>query len=159
PAKAAEALARFQGVKRRLEVRAEVDGVTVYDDFAHHPTAVAATLAALRGRVGKSRILAVMEPRSATMKLGVHKDSLAVSLEAADRVFIYQAPNIGWDVAGAIRPLGTRASVLKDLESLADAVMGELQRGDHVLIMSNGGFGGFHEKLIDKLERKAAPRC
>jgi len=159
PDMAARALAHFQGVKRRLEVRAEVDGVTVYDDFAHHPTAVAATLAALRGRVGQARILAVMEPRSATMKLGVHKDSLAASLEAADRVFVYQAPNIGWDVAGAMRPLGTRASVLKDLDSLADAVMGELQRGDHVLIMSNGGFGGFHEMLIDKLERNAAPRC
>ena len=159
PARSAEALARFQGVKRRLEVRAQVDGVTVYDDFAHHPTAVAATLAALRARAGKARIVAVMEPRSATMKLGVHKDSLAASLEGADRVFVYQAPNVQWDVSGALRPLGTRASVIRDIDALTDAVMGELQRGDHVVIMSNGGFGGFHEKLIDRLERNAAPRC
>ena len=157
--RAAAALSVFQGVKRRLEIRAEVDGVTVYDDFAHHPTAVAATLAALRARIGKARLIAVMEPRSATMKMGVHKDSLADSLSTADRVFMYQAPNVSWDVPGSVRALGSRASVLKDLDGLADAVMGELQRGDHVLIMSNGGFGGFHEKLIDRLERNAAPRC
>ncbi len=159
PAQAAAALGKFQGVKRRLEVLARVDGVTVYDDFAHHPTAVATTLVGLRARVGKERILAVMEPRSATMKMGVHRDTLAGSLEQADRVFVYQAPNVKWDVAGAFSPLGTRASVIRDLDALADAVMSELQRGDHVLIMSNGGFGGFHEKLIDRLERNAAPRC
>lgn len=159
PEQGAAALSVFQGVKRRLEVRAEVDGVTVYDDFAHHPTAVAATLAALRARIGKARLVAIMEPRSATMKMGVHKDALADSLAAADRVFVYQAPNVSWDVPGAVRSLGNRASVLRDLDGLADAVMGELQRGDHILIMSNGGFGGFHEKLIDKLERNAAPRC
>ena len=159
PEASAGALGVFQGVKRRLEVRAQVDGVTVYDDFAHHPTAVSATLAALRARVGKARIIAVMEPRSATMKMGTHKDSLAASLAAADRVFVYQAPNISWDVAGAMRPLGTRVSVLKDVEGLTEAVMREVERGDQILVMSNGGFGGFHEKLIDKLERHAAPRC
>ena len=159
PARAADALGRFQGVKRRLEVRAQVDGVTVYDDFAHHPTAIAATLAALRGRVGHERIVAVMEPRSATMKMGVHRDTLAGSLAGADRVFVYQAPGVNWDVPGMLRPLGTRASLSRDVDQLADAVMSELQRGDHVLIMSNGGFGGFHEKLIDRLERNAAPRC
>ncbi len=159
PERTAAALAVFQGVKRRLELRAEVDGVTVYDDFAHHPTAVTATLGALRARVGKVRIIAIMEPRSATMKMGVHKDALADSLQAADRVFVYQAPNVSWDVSGAMRSLGSRASVLKDLDGLADAVMAELQRGDQILIMSNGGFGGFHEKLIDKLERNAAPKC
>ena len=159
PEIAARALASFQGVKRRLEVLARVDGVTVYDDFAHHPTAVAATLAALRARVGRERILAVMEPRSATMKLGVHRDTLAGSLQAADRVFVYHAANVGWDVAGAMLPLGSRASVIKELDDLVAAVMGELQRGDHILIMSNGGFGGFHAKLIDQLERNAAPRC
>jgi|SRR5215469_8409469 len=159
PEKAAEALGRFQGVKRRLEVRARVDGVTVYDDFAHHPTAVAATLAALRGRVGRERILAVMEPRSATMKLGVHRETLAASMEGADRVFVYQAPNVDWDVAGALRSLGGRASVIRDVGALVDAVMAEVQRGDHILIMSNGGFDGFHDKLIDRLERQTAPRC
>ena len=159
PERAAAALSAFKGVKRRLEVRAVVDGVTVYDDFAHHPTAVAATLAALRARSGKARIIAVMEPRSATMKMGVHKDALAESLGTADRVFVYQGPNVSWDVAGAMGSLGSRASVLKDVDGLVDAVMRELQRGDQVLVMSNGGFGGFHEKLIDKLQRNAAPRC
>ncbi|HSN18009.1 MAG TPA: cyanophycin synthetase, partial [Gammaproteobacteria bacterium] len=159
PERAAAALGTFKGVKRRLEIRAKVDGVTVYDDFAHHPTAVATTLGGLRARVGRERILAVMEPRSATMKMGVHKDSLADSLKQADRVFVYQAPNVKWDVAGAFAGLGARASVIRDLDALTDAVMGELQRGDHVLIMSNGGFGGFHGKLIDRLERQAAPRC
>ncbi|HEV7164612.1 MAG TPA: UDP-N-acetylmuramate:L-alanyl-gamma-D-glutamyl-meso-diaminopimelate ligase [Gammaproteobacteria bacterium] len=159
PEQGAAALSVFQGVKRRLEVRAQVDGVTVYDDFAHHPTAVAATLGALRARIGKARLIAIIEPRSATMKMGVHKDSLADSLAGADRVFVYQAPNVSWDVPGAVRSLGSRARVLKDLDGLVDAVMGELQRGDHILIMSNGGFGGFHEKLIDRLERNAAPRC
>ena len=159
PVQAAEALGRFQGVKRRLEVRACVDGVTVYDDFAHHPTAVAATLEALRARVGNARILAVLEPRSNTMKMGVHRDSLAVSLGAADRVFVYRTPAIGWDLAGALRQLGARVSVLDDISLLVDSVGAELQRGDHVLVMSNGGFGGFHEKLIERLERNAAPRC
>ena len=159
PAQAADALSRFQGVRRRLEVRARVDGVTVYDDFAHHPTAIAATLTALRKRVGAARILAVMEPRSATMKLGVHRDALAAALTQADRVFVYQAPDINWDVAGALLPLGVRASVLKDIDALTHAVSMELQRGDHVLIMSNGSFGGFHDKLIDRLERYTTPRC
>jgi UDP-N-acetylmuramate: L-alanyl-gamma-D-glutamyl-meso-diaminopimelate ligase len=109
--------------------------------------------------VGRERILAVMEPRSATMKMGVHKDSLADSLKDADRVFVYQAPNVNWDVAGAFAPLGTRASVIRDIGALTDAVMAEVQRNDHVLIMSNGGFGGFHEKLIDRLERNATPKC
>ncbi|MGH8373533.1 MAG: UDP-N-acetylmuramate:L-alanyl-gamma-D-glutamyl-meso-diaminopimelate ligase [Gammaproteobacteria bacterium] len=159
PELAAEALSRFQGVKRRLEVRAQVDGVTVYDDFAHHPTAIATTLAGLRKRVEQARIIAILEPRSNTMKTGVHRDTLAASLQDADRIFVYQAPNVNWDVAGALSPLGARASVTRDIEQMVGSVSGELQRGDHVLIMSNGGFGGFHEKLIERLERNAAPRC
>ncbi|HEX6550986.1 MAG TPA: UDP-N-acetylmuramate:L-alanyl-gamma-D-glutamyl-meso-diaminopimelate ligase [Gammaproteobacteria bacterium] len=159
PQVAAAALGRFQGVKRRLEVRAQLDGVTVYDDFAHHPTAIATTLQGLRRRVGKARIVAVLEPRSNTMKSGVHRDTLAASLQDADRVFVYQAQNVTWDVAGALRALGTRASVSRDIGQLVDTVGNELQRGDHVLIMSNGGFGGFHEKLIARLERNSAPRC
>ena len=153
------ALSHFQGVKRRLEVRAQIDGVTVYDDFAHHPTAIATTLAGLRQRAGKSRVIAVFEPRSFTMKAGVHRDSLAPALEQADRVFVYKAPNIEWDVAGAMHPLGARASVSRDVDQLVERVAAELQRGDHVVIMSNGGFGGFHVKLIDRLERAAALRC
>jgi UDP-N-acetylmuramate: L-alanyl-gamma-D-glutamyl-meso-diaminopimelate ligase len=159
PEQAAAALATFKGVKRRLEVRAKVDGVTVYDDFAHHPTAVTTTLAGLRGRVGKERIVAVMEPRSATMKMGVHRDTLAQAFSGADRVFVYQAPNVNWDVAGTFSALGSRASVIRDVDALVAAVMSEVQRGDHIVVMSNGGFGGFHEKLIDRLERNAAPKC
>jgi len=157
PRLAAEALIRFQGVKRRLEVRAQIDGVTVYDDFAHHPTAIATTLAGLRQRVGSARILAVLEPRSASMRMGIHRDTLAAALEAADRVFIYQTPNVTWDVTGAMQPLAERASVSADLEQLVGSVADEAQRGDYVLIMSNGGFGGFHEKLIARLGHQAAP--
>lgn len=157
PRRAAEALIRFRGVKRRLEVRARVGGVTVYDDFAHHPTAIATTLAGLRHRVGRSRILAVMEPRSATMKLGVHRDNLAAALGAADRVFVYQAPTITWDVTGALQPLGTQAEVFQDLEALVSAVAGEAQGDDHVLVMSNGGFGGFLDRLVARLLLKVAP--
>ncbi|HET7921632.1 MAG TPA: UDP-N-acetylmuramate:L-alanyl-gamma-D-glutamyl-meso-diaminopimelate ligase, partial [Gammaproteobacteria bacterium] len=159
PEQAAQALSRFRGVKRRLEVRAQIDGVTVYDDFAHHPTAIAATLQGLRQRVGRQRIVAVLEPRSNTMKAGVHRDTLAQSLQDADRVYVYQAPTVQWDIAATLRSLGMRASVSRDLEQLAAGLAGELQRGDHVVIMSNGGFGGLHEKLITRLERQTAPRC
>ncbi|HEX5339323.1 MAG TPA: UDP-N-acetylmuramate:L-alanyl-gamma-D-glutamyl-meso-diaminopimelate ligase [Gammaproteobacteria bacterium] len=156
---AAAALGRFQGVKRRLEVRAQIAGVTVYDDFAHHPTAIATTLAGLRKHVGKARIVAVLEPRSNTMKTGVHRDRLADSLQDADRVFVHQAQDVHWDVAGALRALGSRASVTRDIAQLVDGIVAELQRGDHVLVMSNGGFGGLHEKLAERLERNAAPHC
>jgi len=152
PRLAAEALIRFQGVKRRLEICAHVNGVTVYDDFAHHPTAISTTLAGLRQRVGSERILAVLEPRSASMKMGVHRDTLAAALQPADRVFIFQAPNVSWDVTAAMQPLAERVSISTDLEQLVGTVAGESQPGDHVLIMSNGGFGGFHEKLIERLE-------
>ena len=152
PSRAAEALIRFQGVKRRLEIRARIDGVTLYDDFAHHPTAIAATLDGLRKHVGAERILAVLEPRSASMKLGVHRDTLSASLQSADRVFLYQPPNVTWDVAGAMQPLGARVTVSHDLEKLVEAVAAETRQGDHVLVMSNGGFGGFHDKLIARLQ-------
>lgn len=152
PRLAAEALIRFQGVKRRLEIRARVNGVTVYDDFAHHPTAISTTLAGLRQRVGSERILVVLEPRSASMRMGVHSDTLAGALQSADRVFVYQAPNVSWDVAAAMQPLTERASISTDLQELVGIVAGESRPGDHVLIMSNGGFGGFHEKLIERLE-------
>jgi len=155
PRLAAEALIRFQGVKRRLEIRAHVNGVTVYDDFAHHPTAISATLAGLRQRVGSERILAVLEPRSASMKMGVHRDTLAAALQPADRVFVYQAPNLSWDVNTAMQPLAERVSISTDLQELVGNVAAETQSGDHVLIMSNGGFGGFHEKLIERLEHPA----
>ncbi len=145
-----DALSRFVNVKRRMEVKGEAGGVTVYDDFAHHPTAIATTLAGLRGKVGARRILAVLEPRSNTMKLGVMKDALPASLADADRVFCY-AGGIDWDVAEALRPLGGKASVHGDLAGLAEAVAAECRPGDQVLVMSNGGFGGIHDKLLERL--------
>jgi UDP-N-acetylmuramate: L-alanyl-gamma-D-glutamyl-meso-diaminopimelate ligase len=144
------ALAAFNGVKRRMETRGEVRGITVYDDFAHHPTAIAVSLDALRRNVGNARILAVLEPRSNTMKLGSMKDKLPESLARADRVFCYAA-NLGWDVAGALAPLGAKATVLSQMPALVDAIAGEARPGDHVLVMSNGGFGDIHEKLLTRL--------
>jgi UDP-N-acetylmuramate: L-alanyl-gamma-D-glutamyl-meso-diaminopimelate ligase len=150
PEVALQALERFQGIKRRLEVRGTVRGVTVYDDFAHHPTAIAVTIDGLRSRVGKARILAVLEPRSNTMKLGSMKAQLPGSLTGAEQVYCY-AHQLGWDAAAALAPLGSRAQVFDDLDALVHAVVRAAQPGDHVLVMSNGGFGGVHEKLLAAL--------
>jgi len=147
---ALSAMARFQGVKRRLEVRGTASGVTVYDDFAHHPTAIAVTIAGLRGRVGKQRIIAVLEPRSNTMKLGSMKAQLPASLADADAVFCF-ARQLGWDAAAALAPLGEKAQVFEDLDALVSVVAAIAYPGDHVLVMSNGGFGGIHGKLLAKL--------
>jgi UDP-N-acetylmuramate: L-alanyl-gamma-D-glutamyl-meso-diaminopimelate ligase len=145
-----DALSRFESVKRRMEVRGVVGGVTVYDDFAHHPTAIATTLAGLRHKVGDARILAVLEPRSNTMKLGVMKAQLPDSLAAADRVYCH-AGGLDWDAAGALAPLGDRVSVWQAIGPLVDQLRADVRAGDHVLIMSNGGFGGIHQKLLDAL--------
>ncbi len=144
------ALAKFMNVKRRMEVRGTVNGVTVYDDFAHHPTAIDTTIAGLRRKAGQARILAVLEPRSNTMKLGVMKDALPGSLKEADLVFCYGA-NLGWDARGALAPLGDKAVVKDDLNELIEAIAGVARSGDHILVMSNGGFGGIHEKLLKRL--------
>jgi UDP-N-acetylmuramate: L-alanyl-gamma-D-glutamyl-meso-diaminopimelate ligase len=153
PAAAIEALGTFGGVRRRMQVRGEAGGVTVYDDFAHHPTAIRTTLEGLRQRVGKARILAVLDPRSNTMKRGVMKDALPASFAHADRVYIYTA-GIGWDARSLFALLGPRARCEEDLESLISALAGEARAGDHVLIMSNGGFGGIHGKLLDRLSAR-----
>ena len=147
PRQAMAALANFKNVKRRLELRGIVNGVAVYDDFAHHPTAIRATLAGLRGKVGGARILAVIEPRSNTMKLGAMKDALVGSLAAADRVFCYGA-GLAWDPVAALAPLGARAEIHHDIPRLVAAIASAAKSGDHVLIMSNGGFGGIHDKLL-----------
>ncbi|MDP8567946.1 UDP-N-acetylmuramate:L-alanyl-gamma-D-glutamyl-meso-diaminopimelate ligase [Methylophilus aquaticus] len=146
-----EALAEFKNVKRRMEIKGEVRGVTVYDDFAHHPTAIATTVAGLRAKVGKARILAVLEPRSNTMKLGVMKDALPDSLRDADTVFCYSA-NLGWDAAAALAPIHHKAHTFDDLPALVQAVAKQAQPGDHVLVMSNGGFGGVHQHLLQALQ-------
>ncbi len=152
--RAVAALKEFKGVRRRMEIRGVVHGVTVYDDFAHHPTAVETTIDGLRRRIGKARLIAVLEPRSNTMKLGTHRDALAQSLSVADETWMYQGPTVQWDVAGAVAPLGGRARVERDLERLVQALAENARAGDHVLIMSNGGFGGIHEKLLNRLRER-----
>lgn len=148
------ALAQFRGIKRRLELRGTANGVTLYDDFAHHPTAIAATLDGLRRAIGPARILAVLEPRSNTMKLGTMKAQLPESLAAADRIFCYTA-NLGWDAAATLAPLGERASVHANLQELIEAIVQAARPGDRLLIMSNGGFGGIQDKLLARLARGA----
>ncbi len=142
-----QALASFSGIRRRMEVRGTVRGVTVIDDFAHHPTAIRVTLEGLRQRVGRARILAVLEPRSNTMKLGTMKALLPESLAEADATYCYAA-NLGWDAAAALAPLAGKARSFGDLEQLVAAVAADARPGDQVLVMSNGGFGGVHDKLL-----------
>ncbi|EWM43960.1 L-alanyl-gamma-D-glutamyl-meso-diaminopimelate ligase [Bordetella holmesii 41130] len=149
------ALSRFAGVKRRMELRGTVNGVAVYDDFAHHPTAIATTVEGLRRQVGSGRILAVLEPRSNTMKLGTMAARLPQALAGADLVFCFGAHEgkyaLGWNPADVLAPLGTRASSYDDLNTLVRAVSQAARPGDHVLVMSNGGFGGVHDKLLAAL--------
>lgn len=157
PEQAALSLARFGNVKRRMEVRGTVDGITVYDDFAHHPTAIATTVAGLRARMQPhaGRILAVLEPRSNTMKLGVMRSALPSSLEQADLIFGYGAATgkdaLDWDLGRALAPLGERARAFDVLDDLVAAVTQAARPGDQILVMSNGGFGGVHQKLLDAL--------
>ncbi len=153
-ADAFEALASFINTKRRLELRGEVNGVSVYDDFAHHPTAIRETLAALQARVEGARVIAVLEPRSNTMKMGVHQHTLGPSLQAADEVVLYQPDNLGWDLQDVAASIGTKAKVGVTLESVIDSVVSMANPGDHILVMSNGAFGGIHQKLLDALSKK-----
>jgi UDP-N-acetylmuramate: L-alanyl-gamma-D-glutamyl-meso-diaminopimelate ligase len=154
PGAAIDALGSFGGVRRRMQLKGQARGVTVYDDFAHHPTAIRTTLEGLRQRVGKARILAVLDPRSNTMKRGVMKDALPPSFAQADRVYIYTS-GIGWDARSLFALLGARARCEEDLDPLIEAIAAEARAGDHVLIMSNGGFGGIHEKLLARLKGRA----
>lgn len=155
PENAAKALAEFKNVKRRLELIGIKNHIHVYDDFAHHPTAIATTLDGLRKQVGKARILAVLEPRSNTMKLGVMKSQLPNSLRSADLVFAYGAVSgkdaLGWDLQEAITPLGVRGKSFQDLSRLVESIGTAAKPGDHILVMSNGGFGGVHQKILQRL--------
>ena len=159
PAQAAAALASFENVKRRMEVRARLQlggtqgavPVTIYDDFAHHPTAIRTTINGLRRRVGAARILAIFEPRSNTMKLGAMKAQLPWSLEEADLAFCHSG-GLGWDAAAALAPLGPKARVADTVDGVVAQVLGQVQAGDHLLCMSNGGFGGIHLKLVQALQ-------
>ena len=150
-----EALSRFQGVARRMQLRGTAAGVRVYDDFAHHPTAIATTIDGLRRRVGRQRIIAVLEPRSQTMRLGVHRQTLAQSLAGADEIWLYAPPSVNWDVRSAMAVLGARARIETDFEALLAHLTPSLRSGDQVLIMSNGGFGGLHTRLLAALESRA----
>ena len=159
PQKAAQALSTFKNVKRRMEVIGRVNGITIYDDFAHHPTAITTTVDGLRRRVGRdanTRILAVLEPRSNTMKLGVMKSQLPDSLQDADLVFGYGSATgkdaLGWDLKESLAPLGSKAQAFDDLNLLMAAVKQSAKPGDHILVMSNGGFGGVHRKLLELLK-------
>lgn len=153
------ALTRFAGVKRRMELRGTVNGIKVYDDFAHHPTAIATTLEGLRRQAGPARILAVLEPRSNTMKLGTMAARLPEALADADLVFCFGAQAgkhaLGWNPAEVLASLGDRASSYDDIGALVAAVAGAARPGDQVLVMSNGGFGGIHGKLLDALQARS----
>ena len=159
PVDSAKALAQFKNVKRRLETIGVRNDITVYDDFAHHPTAITTTVDGLRRRVGQARILAVLEPRSNTMKLGVMKAQLPDSLSMADKVFAYGSnagkESLGWDLTEVLSPLNTvaadKAKAFDNLDALVNAVVSEAKPGDHILVMSNGGFGGVHQKILSAL--------
>jgi len=156
PAQAIEALCQFEGVKRRMEQLGEVGGVTLYDDFAHHPTAIETTLDGLRKRVGKARIFAIIEPRSNTMRLGVYKDKLAPVCADADQVLWYQPAGVDWDLQSVAEASPVPAQVFQSTDDIIEKICAESAAGDHVVIMSNGGFEGVHQRLLAALEHKSA---
>lgn len=155
---AIEALNQFEGVARRMEVRGIIDGITVYDDFAHHPTAIQTTVTGLRKKVGGQRIIAVLEPRSNTMKLGTMNAALPPSLANADVVFVY-ANNLGWDVAKTFEDdtgsAGTKTGIFNDLDAMIEGICVMAKPNDHILVMSNGGFGGVHGKILHQLAMRS----
>ena len=152
PHDAIEALEKFAPPKRRLELLAEINSIKVYDDFAHHPTAINTTLQAIRANVGNDKITVILEPRSNTMKAGVHKDTLAASLQLADTIFLYQDKAVKWNLQEAMVKKGLDAQVEGDIDSLIEKAVIQTQPNEHIVIMSNGGFGGLHQKLINKLK-------
>ncbi len=153
-ATAIEALAGFRGVRRRMELTGEAAGIRLFDDFAHHPTAIATTIEGLRRNIGQARLVAVLEARSNTMRMGVHKDTLAGSLRGADAVYLFAPPDLGWDAAAVARELGPRAATEPSVDALLDRLGRDLAAGDQVLVMSNGGFGGLHRRLLERLQQR-----
>ena len=151
PEHAIEALGEYINTKRRLEVRGKINDITVYDDFAHHPTAITLTLDGLRKNVGDAKIFAILEPRSNTMKMGVHKDSIAESLQKADQVLLFQSPDISWNVADHMNSLADKLTVFNSTDEIIKTIANEAVAGDHVLVMSNGGFENIHQRLLDAL--------
>jgi UDP-N-acetylmuramate: L-alanyl-gamma-D-glutamyl-meso-diaminopimelate ligase len=151
PEHASEALGRFRGVRRRLELRGEPAGVRVYDDFAHHPTAIEKTLQALRHNEGSGQLLAVIEPRSNTMRMGEHRMALAPATAAADQVFWYQPAGLNWSLDDVVDASTVPAQIFSDIDTLVAAITSRAAPGDDVVIMSNGSFGGIHQRLLDAL--------
>ncbi len=152
PRQACESLTEFKGVRRRLQLLASVNGVCVYDDFAHHPTAITKTLQALRKRIGEQRIIAVLEPRSNTMRAGVHREVLAASLDGADQVYIYSPPGLGWDIKASLRELGGKLHLCDNTQAIVNELGRDTSADDHILIMSNGGFENIHQRIITALQ-------
>lgn len=148
------ALSEFQTPKRRMELKGEVNNIKVYDDFAHHPTAIETTLTGLRNNVGEQRIIAILEPRSNTMKQGIHQNELADSVAKADLVYFMEPENLSWDMAKMARSCAVPALVLTDVKKIVAQVVESARPGDHILVMSNGGFGGIHDKLLDALKKR-----
>jgi UDP-N-acetylmuramate: L-alanyl-gamma-D-glutamyl-meso-diaminopimelate ligase len=157
PQVAAQALGEFLGVKRRLELLGSPRDVFVYDDFAHHPTAIATTLQGLRARAGSGRLIALVEPRSNTMRMGEHREQLAAATAAADRVYWFQPAGMDWSLDSVVASSEVPATVVSDVDELVSQVASEARAGDQVVIMSNGGFGGIHQKLIARLQASSAP--
>lgn len=151
---AVEALGQFRGVRRRMEVRGRIGGVTVYDDFAHHPTAIRTTLEGLRARLGGGRLLALLDPRSNTMRMGVHRETLPASLAAADQVWLWQGPGMSWSLEALLPSMPCPARVESDVARLVEDVAAQARPGDHVVLMSNGAFDKAHERLLDALQRR-----
>jgi UDP-N-acetylmuramate: L-alanyl-gamma-D-glutamyl-meso-diaminopimelate ligase len=151
PAQGIAALGEFKNAKRRMEKVAEVNGVTIYDDFAHHPTAIATTLDGLRKRIGSAQLIAIVEPRSNSMKLGAHRDGLPESVQQADSVYWYAPANLGWDLAATVASSSVPTQVCDSLEAIIEGVKAQATPGTQVVIMSNGGFGGLHGKLAKAL--------
>ena len=149
-----QALASFKNVKRRMQQLASVDGITVYDDFAHHPTAINATLTALRNKVGQATIHAILEPRSNTMKAGVHKQTLVPSMQAADRCYLFQSDDVKWDISNSLDTNDESRQVYTSTDAIIDAVVNNCNSGDHIIIMSNGGFENIHQRLIQRLQKQ-----
>ncbi len=154
PQKAMAALAEFQSVKRRMEVKGTVNQVTVYDDFAHHPTAIHLTMAGLRAKIGQKRLLAVLDIRSNTMCMGVHQEELAKALREGDEIWVYQSPKVTWDVKHVFSLLGNKVRIFSDTQQIIDDMIKKVQAEDHILVMSNGGFDGIHARLLAALAKE-----
>lgn len=149
---ATEALSEFKGVKRRQEVIGQINGITVYDDFAHHPTAIEETLQGLRQRVGQQRIIAILEPRSNTMRMGVHKDKIAAALSEADQVILFQPADIDWGLESVVSELGNKGQLFSTTDAIINELLAVMKPTDHVIIMSNGGFDGLHQRLLKAMD-------